>query len=65
MHKRKKSVGRALWESIFRDEKQENGEDDIAEYLLQREEIALKSLQDSLRNLKKYQAESALSQNSV
>ena len=62
MLKLRNSVGRAVWQKIFSDNEEES-ENEIAEYLLQREEIALKSLQDSLRNLKKYQADIAPSQN--
>jgi hypothetical protein len=47
-------VGQFLRDRIFSG-CEEDGEDDISEYLYQREEIALQSLQKSLRALKKYQ----------
>lgn len=58
----KSSASRILKERIFSDDR-EKDESDIAEYLFEREEIALKSLQDSLKSLKRYQAESIPSQN--
>ena len=47
-------VGRFVRDRIFTGD-QEVSETDISEYLYQREEIALRCLQDSLRTLKKYQ----------
>lgn len=56
-----KSVGRFL---IDRDGKGDDEicEAEISEYLYQREEIALRSLQDSIRDLKKYEMEPGSSQ---
>ena len=52
-----KNVGRLVRGKIFAAER-DRSEADIADYLYEREEIALRSLQSNLRNLKKYQMES-------
>ncbi len=56
-----RSVGRLI---IGRDSQSDDEicEADISEYLYQREEIALRSLQDSIRDLKKYEMEPGSSQ---
>ncbi len=55
------SVGRFVRNRFLKGER-ESYESDIAEYLHQRDEIALQSLQESLRNLKKYQIETGPTQ---
>ena len=52
-----KNVGRLVRGKIFAAERDQS-EPDIADYLYEREEIALRSLQNNLRTLKKYQKES-------
>ena len=56
MSKLARRVGRFVRERIFGGDG-EISEAELSEYLYQREEIALRSLQDSLRSLKKYQLE--------
>jgi hypothetical protein len=51
-----KSIGRLVDDLFSRDDPKVS-ETEISAYLYQREEIALRSLQDSLRSLKKYQME--------
>ena len=49
-------VGQFVRDRIFKDDRK-GAENDISEYLYQREEIALRSLQDSLKALKRLESE--------
>jgi hypothetical protein len=51
-----KNIGRFVGRVFFRGDPK-TSENDISAYLYQREEIALRSLQESLRSLKKYRIE--------
>jgi hypothetical protein len=53
-------VGQFVRDRIFRDDEKVS-ENDISEYLYQREEIALRSLQDSLKALKKFELDAETS----